>query len=65
MRSLNDRVDATIDYTIGDAIIDQLATLITCPIKLEDTPMMIIFNDQCYDYLDFDRHQQNEYRISR
>ena len=62
---LDEQLDERFDYSNGDAISDTLVTIITCPIQQETSNMMVLFNDQCYNLIDFDRYKEEEYRKSR
>ena len=46
--------------TVYDDIIESLSGVISCPLALESTVDMIIFNDQCYDREAFGKYVSNE-----
>ena len=62
--NLDDRLTPAIDYTRRDEIIFSLVNIITCPIVLEATDDMVIFNHHFYDRNAFDQHRRNEMRAS-
>ena len=62
--NLNERLTPQIDYTHRDEIIFRFVDITTCPIEMETTDDMIIFNHQFYDRTAFDRHHRNKLRAS-
>ena len=58
--TLNTRLTPTIDYTRRDEIIFDIMDMIKCPIYLDTTDDMIIFNHQFYDNDSFGQHRHNE-----
>ena len=64
-----DAIDPQYDFTRGDEIVLTLSDLIKCPILLEASFDMIVFNNQCYNTQSFMHHKQgkmcrNKRRIS-
>ena len=59
------RIDEDVDFTNGDAVLETVLDVITCPIQREIRENMIIFNDQCYDRSDFESYRIREDRKSR
>ena len=57
---LDARIEADYDYTHGDAVIDTLNEIITCPLVLDVTCPMLIFNNQCYETNAFDQFLLSE-----
>ena len=49
-----------IDYTRRDEIVFGLMDVIKCPVMLDTTERMVIFNDQLYDREAFEHHRTNE-----
>ena len=62
---LYERLDPAFDYTNHDVIVETLLDVIKCPIALEISDMMIVFNDQCYDVILFDGYKADEYVKSK
>ena len=62
--TLEQSVDPLLDYTEDDEVVGTLVGIIPCPIMIV-TSIMIIFNDQCYNMIDFDCHKQSEYQRNR
>lgn len=56
-QDLDSRLTPNIDYTRRDEITFSLMDCITCPISMEITDHMIIFNHQYYDRTSFDSHR--------
>ena len=54
---LDVRIDEDYDFTNGDAVLETVLDVITCPIQREIRENMIIFNDQCYDRSDFESYR--------
>ena len=59
---LDTRVHSEYNYTNDDAVIDTLTEIITCPLVLEVTCPMLIFNNQCYETNAFDQYLLSENR---
>ena len=59
-QDLDSRLTPNIDYTRRDKITFSLMDAITCPISMEITDHMIIFNHQYYDRTSFDIHRGAE-----
>ena len=59
---INARINVEHDFTRGDEIILTLHGLVTCPILLEPSHDMIIFNNHCYDKESFLHYKQGEMR---
>lgn len=59
---LDEQVERTFDCTHGNAVVDTLATITTCPRQQETSAMMVLCSDQCYDLLAFNQHMKEEYR---
>ena len=49
-----------IDYTRRDEIVFGLMDVIKCPILLDTSERMVIFNDWLYDREAFEHHRNNE-----
>ena len=62
---LYERLDPAFDYTNHDVIVETLLDVITCPISIDISDMMIVFNDQCYDVILFDGYKKDEYEKSQ
>ena len=60
LQQLDSRLTPEIDFTRRDEITFSLLDTITCPIRLERTNDMIIFNHQYYDQVCFNRHERDE-----
>ena len=58
---LNERIHPAYDYTNHDVIVESLLDIVKCPIAIEVSDLMILFNDQCYDVLQFDQYKADEY----
>ena len=58
--NLDFRLSSNIDYTHRDEITFSLLDVIKCPIALETTDNMIIFNHQFYNRETFEQHCRNE-----
>ena len=57
---LDSRLTPNIDYTRRDEITFSLMDAIKCPISLEISDKMILFNNQFYDCDNFDSHRTSE-----
>ena len=62
---LSRRVDPAHDFTYRDELMITLEDLIKCPILLDTSDDMIIFNLQCYDKASFETHKRNEQARNR
>ena len=62
---LDEQLDEEFDYTNGDVIVNTLLTIIDYHIQRETNDMIVLFNNQCYDFMDFDTHMKEEYRKGR
>ena len=63
---LDRRLNVHFDFTHSDVVVLTLIVIVTCPIKLEHTSCMIIFNNQCYGVDCFDHYKTSDYqRIKR
>ena len=62
---LSNRVNAEEDFTLRDEIMLAFEDLIKCPILLDNSSEMIIFNLQCYDKQSFDTYKQGEEERNR
>ena len=63
--NLDNCLTPTIDYSHQDEIIFNLVGITTCPIVLEVTDDMVIFNHHLYDRTAFDQLCRNELRASQ
>ena len=57
---LSRRVDPAHDFTLYDELMIALDDLIKCPILLDTSDDMIIFNLQSYDKASFETHKRNK-----
>ena len=64
-RHLDTRLTPNIEYTRRDEITFSLIDAIKCPISLEITDQMILFNNQFYDRQNFDSHRGAETRLNQ
>ena len=60
--NLDQRLQPDFNYTKRDKLIDSMIDMITCPIKMEITEQMAIFNNQCYDVQCFYYHRNQCHR---
>ena len=58
--NLEDRLHLEVDYTFRDDVIFTLLEVTKCPIMLESSHDMILFNNHLYDRFSFDEHRKNE-----
>ena len=58
LQQLDSRLTPEIDFTCRDEITFSLLDAISCPIRLERTDDLIIFNHQYYNQVCFDRHER-------
>ena len=61
---LESRLTTTIDYTRRDEITFSLMDTIKCPISLDISNNMVLFNHQFYDRPNFDSHHTSETRLN-
>ena len=59
-QQLDSRLTQDVDFTPRDEITFSLLDIVTCPIRMEITDTMIIFNYQYYDQVCFDKHERSE-----
>ena len=65
IQQLNIRLTPAVDYTRRDEITFSLLDVVTCPIKMEITSNMILFNHQFYDQRTWKSHDDSEARNNR
>ena len=61
---LDSPLNAAIDYTRRDEITFSLMDTIKCPISLDYSENMVLFNHQFYDRTNFDSHRSSETRLN-
>ena len=54
--NLDQRLQPEFDYTRRDELINGMMDMITCPIKIESTERVEIFNNRFYDVATFNRY---------
>ena len=62
---LSRRINSSVEYTAFDELLESImSNFVTCPVSLEITNHMVIFNEQCYDqfaYRRIERMASNEH----
>ena len=60
---LDHRLNKNYDFKHSYVVVLTLIDIVTCPIKLEHTYFMIMCNDQCYDFDNFDLYKTSEHKL--